>query len=551
MKSLKILITCVMIVLFSSMFLAGEKSPNPADGRVDLCGGNVEGTGFSGIDSSSCSFSCNPCSGTMNGFRFSKGGFEITNMDGEIINGIITSNGAEIETNEGFKTLPEGATFSLDKNGVLEVTGSKEGGVVTWGGNSLKLPEGEIVTFSKDGKIEMKGKYTFTDRYGNTVEGYSGGIYDPTTQTFTGEDLVATTFDGRIGECGKNCVVSFKPMELEKVKSWAGENANKGMSTIAMNVKGALNTFQQGPSKTTFREGNFKQSVQVIPLRGYAVRGTTTPPGKTQEMKTIKYDYEKGFGGEESTTIGVTKTEACVGNCQQKYTVVTKTGKISYGEDGTHVLAQSLKDLEKPGSNVNAEFPPTAIYSSGKLTMEINKDNIKKMGTGYEGVPSQKISDYSVEWRNFITMNAKSVSFNIEQKVPVRMTVELKSSSGNLFDVTGKNFKSIKLNFNPTEKQARFSLTRPMTIDKIKNLFFVLGPPPSELSDLLNGLKESFDLSGAIKVDKNGVSFLKGDMSSLRYDGNEGDLIQRVPIDEETSSKLFEEFGNRFKSEIK
>jgi len=323
------------------------------------------------------------------------------------------------------------------------------------------------------------------------------------------------------------------------------------MSTIAMNVKGALNTFQQGPSKTTFREGNFKQSVQVIPLRGYAVRGTTTPPGKTQEMKTIKYDYEKGFGGEESTTIGVTKTEACVGNCQQKYTVVTKTGKISYGEDGTHVLAQSLKDLEKPGSNVNAEFPPTAIYSSGKLTMEINKDNIKKMGTGYEGVPSQKISDYSVEWKNFFTMNAKSVSFNIEQKVPVRMTVELKSSSGNLFDVTGKNFKSIKLNFNPTEKQARFSLTRPMTIDKIKNLFFVLGPPPSELSDLLNGLKESFDLSGAIKVDKNGVSFLKGDMSSLRYDGNEGDLIQRVPIDEETSSKLFEEFGNRFKSEIK
>jgi len=339
MKSLKILITCVMIVLFSSIFLAEEGCSllDFSNNQVqDVGGAKVSG---SGVDA------CSSGKLTLNG-EMQIGNYDV---DGKIVDGNINSDGTlfgtasdggvNLETeNMGFQKLSKGTKFSLDKNGVLTTTGSEGGSTITGGGDTLELPEGEIATFSKDGKVSIKGtsESSMMLKDGWRIEG-KVFVYDSNKNTFNSEGYAKVISPDGVIFHGKDIVISVDGgMTHGGVEGFFKAHQGKNAGVIEYdNPKGR--TIHTENAIGTIANGN-----KELPIKT-----TGTPSSKMSRTRTLN--------GEE---INIPKGKVYVGTDYQigvkEDSLTAKIGPpIKSPEDPRRLSLDAGKTnlFARPGSN--------------------------------------------------------------------------------------------------------------------------------------------------------------------------------------------------------
>ena len=369
MKSFKILITCIMIVLFSSMFLAeGENPPlDLSDGQVqDVGGGNkVSGSGVTVYKDGKFAIgggNLNIAGKDGNAYDFNG---EINGKIGE--NGVVTGTAGLDGAMIGNDEICSKCTFELDLNsGEFKMT-PPDNNDVFFRGSAISGAEGiEILDINNpNSKIQVIGENAMImDPSGNSFSG-NNPTYNPANQKFSGENgyYVGENFDGRkTSDCWGKCTMSFEPMDENVAIGFIESHQNEGSAAVVFNVKDK-NGFYHGGRSTTTVERNGLNTKTIIPSHSTMVqRNSVSSDDESINFygESTKENINNGY-----VTAEVMNGEGEVEMLNMKVDIYDK--KIKFAASGN--------PFTKPNSNRDLRINEFGIGLNGEPLMNVRNKN--------------------------------------------------------------------------------------------------------------------------------------------------------------------------------
>ena len=483
MKLFNILITCVMIVLFSSMSYAEGNEPLNLNGNkvADIFGFPVSTTNSKG----STVYNNGVYGLSQEGNLNIEGNKNTYHLNGEI-NGKIGENGIVSGTAGidgamiGNDEICSKCTFELDLNsGEFKMTPPDNNDVFF---RRFAISDAKRIEVSDindpNSKIQVIGENAMImDPSRNSFSG-KNPTNNPANQKFSGENgyYVGENFDGKkTSDCWGKCTMSFEPMDENAAIGFIESHQKDGSAAVVFNVKDKDGFYHGGRSTTTV-ERNGLNTKTIIPSQDTIVQRDYVSSPK----ESIKFDGN----GYISTDV---RGES-----------VTNDLKIKI-EGKKLKFAANKNPFTKPNSNKVLEISEFDITANGEKVIEVrnNPDFAEYVRTG------DTLPEKSVEVEEFGTTKDKK-KVKVKFKTPGAVV-----SEATLYGPQGAIVTNIDLSLGWSGELVR---------DSYRDLAFITGLEGEDYLKVLEGidtLDYEYRLTGGhessiILKPKGEIAFVKG-----------------------------------------